>query len=67
MAGVPIGAPLDVLNQFYASIAVMLSNELEDLKFNKIPDDYELARLWTAKNDARNFVILGDPAVRFSV
>ena len=67
LAGIPIGAVLEVLNQFYASMAVMLSNELEDLKFNKIPDDVELSRLWTANNDARNFVILGDPAVRLSV
>ena len=67
MAGIPIGAALEVFNQFYASIAVMLSNELEDLKFDRIPDDIELARLWTANNDARNFIILGDPAVRLAV
>jgi hypothetical protein len=64
LAGVPVGATLEVMNQFYASIAVMLSNELEEIKFGKLPDDRELSSLWTANNDARNFVILGDPAVR---
>jgi hypothetical protein len=64
MAGIPVGAALDVLNQFYASIATLLNHELEEIKFGKEPDEIELSGLWTANNDARNFVILGDPAVR---
>ena len=64
MNGLPIGAALDVLNLFYASIAVMLVNEIDDVNHGKIPDDSTLAGLWMASNDARNFVLLGDPAVR---
>jgi hypothetical protein len=63
-AGLPVGAALEVINQFYASIATLLNGELEDMKFGKTPDDRELAGLWAANNDARNFVVLGDPAVR---
>jgi hypothetical protein len=67
LAGVPVGAALEVINQFYASIATQLSNEVERLTFpGTVADERELCGLWTAHNDARNFVVLGDPAVRVS-
>jgi hypothetical protein len=45
----------------------VLSDELEDIEFNKKPDAIELSRLWTANNDARDYIIIGDPAVRLPV
>jgi hypothetical protein len=36
---------------------------LEDVQPGKTPDDLELAVTWTANNDARSYVIIGDAAV----
>jgi hypothetical protein len=36
----------------------------ETVSFGGTVDPAEVAGLWTARNDARNYVILGDPAVR---
>jgi hypothetical protein len=66
LTGTPVGAALDVINASYSSITAMLLNELDAVKCGMVPDDEELAELWTASKDARNFVILGDPAVRLS-
>jgi hypothetical protein len=58
-AGHPVGSALEVLGKRYAELSTELN---EDLK-GGIPDD-ELFPSWTACNDARNYVVLGDPAVR---
>ncbi len=64
MEGRPVGLALDPLNGRYAEIASDLSQMMEDLHFEVPVDETALAALWTANNDARAYLLLGDPAVR---
>jgi hypothetical protein len=60
-----IGHAMEALNARWASIATQLATLVSAIRTDdKIVDDHLLAWLWTASDDARNYVILGDPAVR---
>jgi energy-coupling factor transporter ATP-binding protein EcfA2 len=64
LEGQPVGYAMEPFNERYADLAYNLSLEREEIKLGQVPDDMALAQLQTAVTDARNYVILGDPAVR---
>ena len=64
MRGQRVGWATEYFNERYAALATSLSTMLADIQVGRIPDDLQLSSLWTAHNDARSYVIFGDPAVR---
>ncbi|MGD9046958.1 MAG: C25 family cysteine peptidase [Anaerolineae bacterium] len=65
MFGMPVGHAMEYINARYATMSSRLVTRLDDIQHYGEPlDKVKVARLWTANNDARNFVIVGDPAVR---
>lgn len=63
LKGQTVGSALEDLSLRYAELATLLSGKIYDAEISK-PNLTEMARLWTAHNDARGYALLGDPAVR---
>jgi hypothetical protein len=65
--GCPVGLAMEWFNQRYAALATALTGALGPLLLRRQLDEKDLlqtASLWTGHNDARSYVVLGDPAVR---
>jgi hypothetical protein len=62
--GEPLGWAMEPLNQRFADISVALGELLKEAFLGDSFNLDALAELWLASQDARNYVIVGDPAVR---
>lgn len=73
MRGCPIGMAMETLGQRYGDIAASIADEIERSrtgtkdKADPLARERGLVYLWTAHNDARSYLLLGDPAVRAAV
>jgi hypothetical protein len=65
MTGRRVGCAFEYFGSLYAGLAAELTAELGNEAHGQTPDDCLVSSLWTAHNDARGFMILGDPAVRY--
>lgn len=65
MKGVPIGHAFEFFTRQYTELTVELNDLLEKIDYGLVHFSRERASgLWTMCNDARNYIILGDPYVR---
>lgn len=67
LTGYPVGAAMERFGERHGQLAGMLSMARQRRKNGLEVDPKEYADLLTATHDARNYVILGDPAVRPAV
>jgi hypothetical protein len=67
LQGWPVGHAMKDFRQRYAVLSTRISEMLERASFGAALPEQELAATWTERNDARNYAVLGDPAVRLRV
>jgi Peptidase family C25 len=62
MQGCPVGYAMEFFNQQYAELASDTTQGIQDgIKDTAVVD------LWNTSNNARNYAVLGDPAVRIAI
>lgn len=66
MDGLPVGWAMEAMGSYFGAQAASLHGMRDDLQFFRSQDFEIYADLWRETNDARNFVVLGDPAVRLN-
>lgn len=67
LSGKRLGFATDQFNMRQGALAALLADILENVEFGKRVAPSTLGPLWIARNDARNYALLGDPAVRLPV
>lgn len=67
LQGWPVGHAMKDFRQRYAVLSTRISELLERASFGAALPEEELAVTWAERNDARNYAVLGDPAVRLRV
>jgi hypothetical protein len=67
LSGEPVGNSTKDFSDKYAALSAELLSQLDETQPGAKPSDSDLAWTWIERNDAQNYVMLGDPAVRVRV
>jgi len=68
LVGQPIGFAMKDFNEKYAALSANLSTLLQDAGYgDRAISEDTLAQVWTERNDAQNYVVLGDPAAALRI
>lgn len=67
LRGDRIGQATDKFDVRRAALSMQLLEMKSNLENLMTVNDEDLTEAWTARNDARNYIVLGDPAVRIRV
>ncbi|MNL60163.1 hypothetical protein D3C87_1839530 [compost metagenome] len=59
-----LGHAMEFFSERFAGLSVALNSQLDDANLGANIDEILLSQLWMASNDARNYLVLGDPAAR---
>jgi hypothetical protein len=62
--GYRVGHAMEFFSERFAGLSVALNSQLDDVNLGANVDERVLSQLWLASNDARNYLVLGDPAAR---
>lgn len=64
IGGYRLGHAMSFFVERFASLSVALNSQLDDASLGANVDEMLLSQLWLASNDARNYLVLGDPATK---
>jgi hypothetical protein len=67
LSGEPGGNSTKDFSDKYAALSAELLSKLDETQPGGKPEGKDLAWTWIERNDAQNYVVLGDPAVRVRV
>ena len=67
LMGQPVGHSTRDFSEKYAVLSGDLLQKLDQTQGGASPSDEGLASTWIERNDAQNYIVLGDPAVRLAV
>lgn len=62
-----IGQATDQFNVRWAALSTELAEAIQERRYGVSVENSELANRWVSRDDARNYIIVGDPAVRLRV
>ncbi|MFI5454372.1 MAG: C25 family cysteine peptidase [Isosphaerales bacterium] len=64
--GCPVGFAMEDFNRRYVELASEFVGVLQEQELGAVRDNMEITKLKTSLRDAKNYLIIGDPAVRLS-